>query len=105
VTVYYPFHPLAGTELEVVSAPRRAALPITVRGPDGLDIQIPRWMIEPAAGSIVIASTATLAIGVLRAVAALLAAHNLWRPSASATDPPSHTATANQEGHREADAF
>jgi hypothetical protein len=91
--------------LEVVAASRRAALPLTVRGPDGLDIRIPRWMTEPAAGHMVLASTATLAITALRAVAELLAVHHLWTPSASATDPPSQTATANQEGPHEADAL
>lgn len=72
VTVHYRFHPLAGMELEVVSAPRRVELPITVRGLDGIAIKIPRWMTEPAAGAVQISELAALPIEALLAVAALL---------------------------------
>jgi hypothetical protein len=39
ITVHYPFHPLVGMALDVISP--LAELPVTVRGPDGLDLKIP----------------------------------------------------------------
>jgi len=40
-TVHYPFHPFAGTALTVQKES------VTVRGPDGLDLKVPRWMLSP----------------------------------------------------------
>jgi hypothetical protein len=52
-----------------VGASSRPHLPITVRGPDGVDLKIPRWMIDPAAGAVAVSPVALLPLGVLRAVA------------------------------------
>ena len=68
--VHYRFHPFAGMELEVVHAFRHAEIPIAVRGPDGMDLKIPRWMTEPAASGFAVSDVAVLAV-------------EAWRPSAT----------------------
>ena len=46
VTVHYPFHPLAGTSVPALTIQKES---VTVRGPDGLDLKVPKWMLSPAA--------------------------------------------------------
>jgi hypothetical protein len=80
-------------EVEVVSSSRRKELPITVRGPDGNDLKIPRWMTEPAAGRMQVSELATLAIDALRNISDLLGAHDRLKSSALVTDAWSPMAT------------
>ena len=82
ITVRYPFHPLVGMALDVVCMSRLAELPITVRGPDGLDLKIPRWMTEPDSGDIALSEVATLPLEALRTVLELLAQKNRLSPTA-----------------------
>jgi hypothetical protein len=85
-------------ELQAVSMPRRRELPITVRGPNGVDIKIPRWMTEPLARSIVQTDEATLAIRALHRVCELVAKHEDLISSASVEDhPPSENLSQDQE--------
>ena len=63
-------------------------MPITVRGPDGVDLKIPRWMTDPSAGDLVLSDTATLAVAALRAVTELVATHE--RLTLSAAGIPEH---------------
>ena len=98
ITVHYRFHPLAGTELQVVRVGRRAEMPITVRGPDGVDLKIPRWMTDPSAGDLVLSDTATLAVAALRAVTELVATHErLTLSAAGIPEHPRSQITSDQE--------
>ena len=101
IAVHYPFHPLAGAELELVCAPRHAHLPITVRGPDGLDLKIPRWMTEPAARRFALAAAATLAIEALRAVSEWLTTHERLKPSPVTDHARSQALTPAEEDDRD----
>jgi hypothetical protein len=98
VTIYYPFHPLLGGNFEIVAIPRRPDLPVTVRGADGTDIKIPRWMTEPAAADIAILSPAVVAVEALRVVYRLLSDHNHLFPSRSFADPSLQGKTPKPEG-------
>ena len=71
----------------MVSASRNAQLPITVRGPDDVDLKIPRWMTDPAAGRLEIAAVAVLPLDVLRAVAERLAPAEQLPATRALTDP------------------
>jgi hypothetical protein len=71
-TVYYPFHPLHGRELRVMSRPRNPGLPVTVVDEAGSVLRIPAWMLAPEAVHYQLAEQATLDAQTLRALAALL---------------------------------
>ena len=103
IKVHYRFHPLCGKDLQVVRAPRRVELPITVRGPDGIDLKIPRWMTEPPAGAIQISDHATLPIEALLAVAALLPDDPALNPSSLVRYSAAHE-SHDEKKNREADA-
>lgn len=49
ITVYYPFHPLHGQELNVVHLPRRNDGAVVVTDPTGVRLKIPLWMALPQA--------------------------------------------------------
>ena len=83
ITVHYPFHPfhpLVGMALDVISP--LAELPVTVRGPDGLDLKIPRWMAEPGSSEIALSEVATLPIEALHTVSELIAQNDRLPPAA-----------------------
>ena len=101
IRVHYPFHPLAGADLEVVRTSRHAHMPITVRGPDGIDLKIPRWMTEPATSEVALAAVATLAVEALRAVSALLTAQARVKPSPVENHPRSQAPTPAEEDDRD----
>lgn len=61
---------------------RHADLPVTVRGHDGVDLNIPGWMTEPAAHTFAVSDVATLSAGSLRATGERLSLH-----TAVAQDP------------------
>ncbi len=71
-TVYYPFHPLQGRELNVTSRPRNPELPVTVVDETGEGLRIPAWMVAPEAAHYQLAEQATFDIQTLRALATLL---------------------------------
>ena len=84
VTVRYPFHPLAGRELEVLNwhprcrghggstAQSHPEGCVTVRGPDGFDLKVPQWMLSPSA-AVEISSEIIIDIAALQALLALVA--------------------------------
>lgn len=72
VTIHYRFHPHFGQSLEVVLRPRRADAPVTVVDPSSAPLQIPAWMLLPAAGSLAVSATATVAPRALLALSELL---------------------------------
>ena len=72
VTVYYPFHPLHGHELNVACRPRNPVLPVTVVDEADTGLRIPAWMLAPEAEHYQLAEHATLDAQTLRALAALL---------------------------------
>lgn len=86
ITVHYRFHPFAGKELRIVSAPRRPEFPIIVRRPDGIDLKIPLWMTDPAAARIELSHAAVLPVEVLGAVADRVASFGLLQPPAEVSD-------------------
>src|SRR5205814_794511 len=88
ISIHYPFHPLAGAELDVVRASRYPEIPITVRGPDGVDLKIPRWMTEPAAERFAVTNVVVLAVEALRTVRAVLHTHEPVKPSEEVTHHP-----------------
>ena len=49
ITVFYPFHPLHGRELEVDCRPKKGAGSLTIVDPDGVRMKIPSWMTMPQA--------------------------------------------------------
>jgi len=75
VTVHYPFHALHNRSFEVLAWPRRTALAVTVRHPDGKTLKLPLWMVEPMAAQLHMHDQIELSAGALPAVAALLEAH------------------------------
>jgi len=75
VVVHYPFHPLTGRTLEVVSGARHADGAVTVRGVDSHDLKIPLWMLGPEAATIGLAIVATLDAPALRVLVAFAHGH------------------------------
>jgi len=61
VTVYYPFHPHVGRELEIVHRPRGADAPVTVVDPNGATLKVPAWMLLPQAARHELRTEATIA--------------------------------------------
>lgn len=47
--ILYPFHPLCGVELELISLNYRTLRSATVVDPTGARLRIPKWMLEPEA--------------------------------------------------------
>jgi hypothetical protein len=77
VTVHYPFHPLQRQSLEVLTWPRQAYLPVTVRSPDGSTLKIPLWMLDPAAARSDLRGQVELSLPTLLALAAMIDAHSV----------------------------
>jgi hypothetical protein len=48
-TVYYPFHPLHGQEVELTWRARRVNDAATVIDPEGVQRKMPAWMLSPEA--------------------------------------------------------
>jgi len=91
VTMHYPFHPLHRQSLEVLTWPRQAHLPVTVRSPDGSMLKIPLWMLDPAVARVDLHHQVELSLPTLLALAALIDAHSV----VLATVPESCHANAN----------
>jgi hypothetical protein len=77
VTVHYPFHPLQRQSLEVLTWPRQAYLPVTVRSPDGSTLKIPLWRLDPAAARSDLRGQVELSLPTLLALAAMIDAHSV----------------------------
>ncbi len=60
VRVFYRFHPLHGEELEVTRAPRSGQGAVTAVDPSGRRLNIPSWMLFPAAGDLGLSLVATV---------------------------------------------
>lgn len=68
VTVHYPFHPYAGTSVLVLTVEKES---VTVRGPDGRDLKVPKWMLSPSAHAEV-CTEVVVGLEALRAVVGLV---------------------------------
>lgn len=98
IAVHYPFHPLAGRELEIVAVPRRPDLPVTVRDTDGADLKIPRWMTQPASADISISNSTVIAFEALFAVDRLVSAPSPLIQSRDIADPSLQERIQKSEG-------
>ena len=87
VTVRYPFHPLAGRELEVLTDQKDS---VTVRGLDGFDLKVPKWALSPWANPAELSASPRVVVHALLAVAALVAdaGRVLTAPPGEVGDPP-----------------
>jgi len=72
ITVFYPFHPLHGLELEVVCKPKSGVGAITVIDPQGKRLKIPSWMVSPQASGYQLSERAEISIRALSALTNLL---------------------------------
>jgi hypothetical protein len=52
VQVFYPFHPLRGTTLQILRRPKRGDGAVSVLDPTGRRLKIPLWMLAPDCGGI-----------------------------------------------------
>jgi hypothetical protein len=59
-TVYYPFHPLHGQEVEVSCRARRENDWVMVSDPQGVPLKIPAWMLLPEAARYGLSNQATI---------------------------------------------
>jgi hypothetical protein len=98
VTVEYPFHPLAGMQLPVLTASRRDKW-VTVRGPDGFDLKVPHWMLSSSA-RVEISSEIAMSVESLCAVLELIEAAE--RTLTSKSETTSDGRTAREEADRRA---
>jgi hypothetical protein len=72
ITVFYPFHPLHGRQLEVVSQPRHGNGSFTVIDPSGSSLKVPAWMVCPSAAQHHLSPRALIGADNLLALAQLL---------------------------------
>ena len=73
VQVFYPFHPLHGSTLQVVRRPKRGDGACSVVDPTGRRLKIPVWMLLPACAEIKISEQPNLSKQALLALTSLLA--------------------------------
>jgi len=72
IKIFYPFHPLCSSELELSrKSPDKSGM-ILVKAPDGFCKQIPVWMTEPNAIYFRISATATISCRALVKLAEVL---------------------------------
>ena len=82
-----------------MSNPRRVDLPITVRAPDGVDLKVPRWMMDPAAEALQCSEQVALSLAAIRAVIELVAARDSSKVAvADAVVPVASGSQAKNEG-------
>ena len=76
IKVFYPFHPLCSSELELSrKSPDKSGM-ILVKAPDGFCKQIPVWMTQPKASCYGISPTATISANALVKLVELLKNNN-----------------------------
>ena len=73
VTVFYPFHPLHGTSLQVVRRPKRGDGAVSVIDPVGKRLKIPVWMLLPECANTKVAQQGNLNKHALLSLTSLLA--------------------------------
>src|SRR5215831_1559160 len=96
VRVFYPFHPLRGTTLQILRRPKRGDGAVSVIDPTGRRLKIPVWMLSSDCGGIEVTQEPHLSKESLLALVSL---------AASLLDPQRHihgnlpqTAVAGCEG-------
>lgn len=72
IVVAYPFHPLHGQLLEVVSTPRHREGAVTVRDPEGKRLKVPAWMLDDDVSRVQLANQVTLSVAALQALDELI---------------------------------
>jgi len=75
VQVFYPFHPLHGTTLQILRRPKRGDGAVCVIDPAGRRLKIPAWMLSRDCAAIKIAEQAHLSREALLCLASLIASH------------------------------
>ena len=75
VEVFYPFHPLHGSTLQIQRKPKRGDGAASVIDRDGRRMKIPMWMLWPASADMRISEQALLCKEALLSLSALLAVH------------------------------
>jgi len=77
VQVFYPFHPLHGTTLQIVRRPKRGDGAVSIIDPTGRRLKIPVWMLLPECAEIKITDRPRLSKEALLSLTLLLpTAHN-----------------------------
>ncbi len=98
VTVHYTFHPYAGQQLSLIRPASRADRTVTVTAPNGHDLRIPAWMLEPTARA-EISSQALIKIEAWIHVLELIDADSMLKSVLDASE----TASTDESRPREAD--
>lgn len=75
IVVAYPFHPLHGQLLEVVSTPRHREGAVTVRDPEGKRLKVPSWMLDEDASRVQLANQVVISVAALQALDELIRLH------------------------------
>jgi hypothetical protein len=75
VQVFYPFHPLRGTTVQVLRRPKRGDGAVCVIDPAGKRLKIPIWMLTRESAAIKITEQAHLGKEALLSLAVLIASH------------------------------
>ena len=72
VTVFYPFHPLRGSTLQIQRRPKRADGAVSVVDSGGKRLKIPMWMLSPDSAEIRISDQVVLSKEALLSLSSLL---------------------------------
>ena len=75
VRVFYPFHPLHGSTVQILRRPERGDGAVSVIDRNGKRLKIPIWMLSPETTSVVINEQACLSREALLSLATLLSLH------------------------------
>jgi Family of unknown function (DUF5372) len=75
VQVFYPFHPLHGSTVQILRRPERGDGAVSVMDRNGKRLKIPIWMLSPETTSVVINEQACLSREALLSLATLLSLH------------------------------
>jgi len=96
VRVFYPFHPLRGTTLQILRRPKRGDGAVSVIDPTGRRLKIPVWMLSPDCGGIEVTQEPHLSKESLLALVSL--ASSLLDPQRHIHGNLPQTAVAGCEG-------
>lgn len=75
VEVFYPFHPLHGSTVQILRRPERGDAAVSVIDRNGKRLKIPIWMLSPETTSLVINEQACLSREALLSLSRLLSLH------------------------------
>jgi hypothetical protein len=75
VKVFYPFHPLHGSMLQLQRRPKRGDGAASVADPAGKRLKIPMWMLSPSSAEIGLSERAVLSKEALLLLSSVLAIH------------------------------